>query len=137
MIIIIIVSISVFGYAIWQVIGAFTTPEDLHYLSSFDNDDALRIEQNIKTIKRSLKDLELEDQLGKIDPQDYAILKKELIDQWAALEKERDSKVAKTKSPSPKASRICLNCNTMIEDASANFCSNCGAKLWRNYFSSW
>ena len=129
MIIIIIVSISVFGYAIWQVIGAFTTPEDLHYLSSFDNDDALRIEQNIKTIKRSLKDLELEDQLGKIDPQDYAILKKELIDQWAALEKERDSKVAKTKSPSPKASRICLNCNTMIEDASANFCSNCGAKL--------
>ena len=129
MIIIIIVSISVFGYAVWQVIGAFTTPEDLHYLSSFDNDDALRIEQNIKTIKRSLKDLELEDQLDKIDPQDYAILKKELIDQWVALEKEKDSKVAKTKSRSPKTSRICLNCNTIIEDASANFCSNCGAKL--------
>ena len=50
------------------------------------NIDLLNIEDNIMSIKASLKDLHLENQIGKLSNSDFESLREELLKEWSLCE---------------------------------------------------
>ena len=48
----------------------------------------IEIKDKIKSLKASLKDIQLENQIGKLANQDYEILRAELLKEWAIYEKK-------------------------------------------------
>ena len=56
------------------------------------SEDIIIIQDKIKSIKASLKDLKLENEIGKLSNQDYHILKAELLREWSENEKKIKNK---------------------------------------------
>ncbi len=79
------------------------------------------------TIRLSLKDIEYETSVGKMDPLTAARLQNELVAEWEAIEAELPAE-----SPAAiaaTAAAVCKSCGTAVLTAAARFCHVCGAKL--------
>ncbi len=55
------------------------------------NTDLINIEDNISSIKASLKDLHLEKQIGKLASSDFESLREELLKEWSRYEDMKKS----------------------------------------------
>ena len=89
--------------------------------------DTIRLTERIEAIKGSLRDIEYEKSVGKMDAHTFARLQNELLAEWDATEKNLAA-VPKTTTPAVTA-KVCASCGTPVAAASAKFCHACGARL--------
>lgn len=91
------------------------------------NAEAARIAERIEAIKGSLRDIEYEKSVGKMDADTFARLQNELLAEWDASEKKLAA-APKTAAPESVA-KVCGSCGTPVAAAAAKFCHACGARL--------
>ncbi len=85
-----------------------------------------RLLERQQTIRLSLKDIEYETGVGKMDQVTATRLQAELLDEWQSIEAELPSL---QEAAAPAAVTSCKSCQTPVVSAAARFCHVCGAKL--------
>ncbi len=93
--------------------------------------ERIRLEERQQSIKLSLKDIEYEKTVGKMDDDNFARLQNELLTEWENNEQllaklPADAVAVPTESQEPKR---CPSCKALIPVATARFCHACGHKL--------
>lgn len=94
--------------------------------------DRIRLEERQQSIKLSLKDIDYERSVGKMDDENFARLQNELLSEWESNEKtlsQLPAETAVTQNAGTKQAGRCPSCNTAIPVATARFCHACGHKL--------
>jgi|GEM_PF-6052011 len=95
--------------------------------------DRIRLEERQHSIKLSLKDIDYERSIGKMDDENFARLQNELLTEWEANENRMAQLPAETavvaQSGEAKSAARCPSCKTLISVATARFCHACGHKL--------
>ncbi len=99
--------------------------------------ELMKLKDQAETLKLALRDLDLENKIGKIDVNDFNLLKKELLAEWAAVEKKisEQSIVPAVKqdiplSPTTAVEKFCPSCGREIaRPGEDRFCRFCGAAL--------
>lgn len=93
--------------------------------------ERIRLEERQQSIRLSLKDIEYEKSVGKMDDENFARLQNELLTEWEANEKSLSQlpieNVTTQKKEADQAR--CPSCKTVIPVATARFCHACGHKL--------
>jgi hypothetical protein len=90
--------------------------------------ERVRLGERIEAIKGSLRDMEYEKSVGKMDSVTYTRLQNELLGEWDSAEK-KISTIPETVIKAEPAAKFCSSCGTAITTAAAKFCHACGAKL--------
>ena len=96
----------------------------------------------IESTRLALKDLDLENKIGKIAQEDFNFLKSELLKEWADAEAQLEGQVIAQKQnvvpqqkmqsvPPVKNAVFCPRCGQKIKDPADRFCSACGQSLKR------
>ncbi|HRP69282.1 MAG TPA: zinc ribbon domain-containing protein, partial [Turneriella sp.] len=85
----------------------------------------LRLKERVKSIKASLKDIEYEKGVGKMDAENADRLTEELLAEWDILE----PKIAEYEKIPHTTTPQCPQCGTTILSQAAKFCHACGSKL--------
>ena len=94
--------------------------------------ERIRLEERQQSIKLSLKDIEYEKTVGKMDDDNFARLQNELLTEWEANEKALaglPAGLAAVPNDSVQGEVRCPSCKTLIPVATARFCHACGHKL--------
>lgn len=94
--------------------------------------ERIRLEERQQSIKLSLKDIEYEKSVGKMDDDNFARLQNELLTEWETNEKNLSllpAQTAPAQNDGTKREMHCPSCNTVIPVATARFCHACGHKL--------
>jgi len=94
-------------------------------LATTGNRENARLEERIAAIRLSLKDLEYEKSIGKMDAANFERLQGELLSEWDRLDKQLVAAPAEVKP----AANNCPSCGAAILAPTAKFCHSCGAKL--------
>jgi|JI10StandDraft_1071094.scaffolds.fasta_scaffold43276_3 hypothetical protein len=83
-----------------------------------------------QTIRLSLKDIEYETSVGKMDQPTATRLQSELLSEWQSIEAEIPNlaEIQET-PPGVRVADKCKSCNTPVVSAAARFCHVCGARL--------
>lgn len=93
--------------------------------------ERIRLEERQQSIRLSLKDIEYEKTVGKMDDENFARLQNELLTEWEANEKSLSQLPVETATAQKKEidQARCPSCKTVIPVAAARFCHACGHKL--------
>lgn len=94
-----------------------------------DSADLLRAKERAEAIKLSLKDIEYEKTVGKIDTANASRLQEELLSEWDILDKKISALQKETSIPPESTAKNCAECGTALASAVAKFCHACGAKV--------
>lgn len=87
-----------------------------------------RLNERRDVIKHSLKDLEYERSVGKIDAENFARLENGFLAEWDQIEEELKN-LPEARSAQEAAQDKCPACGSAILTASARFCHACGGRL--------
>jgi hypothetical protein len=90
------------------------------------NEKRQRLLERQHTIRLSLKDLEYETSVGKMDQLTATRLQTELLEEWQSIEAEMPQL---TEAPAVQQPTVCKSCDTPVVSAAARFCHVCGARL--------
>lgn len=89
-----------------------------------------RLRERAEALKLSLRDVEYEKTVGKIDSANYSRLQNELLTEWDGIEKKITTLEQEEARPSTApVAKFCGNCGTAVAAVTAKFCHACGAKL--------
>ena len=89
-----------------------------------------RLRERAEALKLSLRDVEYEKTVGKIDGANYSRLQNELLTEWDGIEKKITTLEQEEARPSTApVAKFCSNCGTAVAAVTAKFCHACGAKL--------
>lgn len=94
-----------------------------------DSADLLRAKERAEAIKLSLKDIEYEKTVGKIDAANASRLQNELLTEWDILDKKITTLQNESTLPAESKTKTCTACGTTLASAAAKFCHACGAKV--------
>lgn len=92
------------------------------------NKEADRLRERLESIKLSLRDVEYEKTVGKLDEANFSRLQNELLTEWDSIESKIATLAKEQPEPAKPAAKFCSQCGTAIV-AAAKFCHACGAKL--------
>jgi len=87
-----------------------------------------RLKERAKSIKASLKDIEYEKSVGKMDEENANRLTQELLSEWDLIEKKITG-LENASATQKVQQENCPQCGTKILTASAKFCHSCGTKF--------
>ncbi len=90
--------------------------------------ERVRLGERIEAIKGSLRDMEYEKSVGKMDDITYGRLQNELLGEWDSIEK-KISAMPEITVKTQSSAKFCSSCGAAITAAAAKFCHACGAKL--------
>lgn len=94
-----------------------------------DSADLLRAKERAEAIKLSLKDIEYEKTVGKIDTANASRLQNELLSEWDVLDKKIAALEQETSAPTENKAKTCAQCGMSLASAVAKFCHACGARV--------
>lgn len=89
----------------------------------------IEMERQKRLVLRSIKELEFDHAMGKVDAKDFAAISSQLRARAIALMQDLDRAPAAIERPQPRvAPGTCAACGT-ANDTDARFCKACGAQL--------
>lgn len=91
--------------------------------------DRTRLDERRDVIKHSLKDLEYEMSVGKIDAENFARLENGFLTEWDQVEQELKALPQPVTEARAATGGKCPGCGTTIITATARFCHACGGRL--------
>ncbi len=100
--------------------------------------ERIRLEERQQSIRLSLKDIEYEKSVGKMDEENFARLQNELLTEWESNTKTLSLlpvEPAEAQTEPSKSEIRCPSCKTAIPVATARFCHACGHKLAQVLFA--